>query len=81
MAFKDGRVYISALEDNAIKTVVPGSKSEVLVQSPQLAWPDSFAFGPDGSLYVTTSQIHRGPNPADPYKIFKLERRPKMQRL
>ena len=75
LVFMDGRVYISALEENAIKTVVPGSKAEILVQSPQLAWPDSFSFGPDGSLYVTTSQIHHGPNPANPYKIFKLSER------
>lgn len=75
LAFMDDRVYISALEENAIKTVVPGSKAETLVQDPQLAWPDSFSFGPDGSLYVTTSQIHHGPNPANPYKIFKLSER------
>ena len=72
----DGRVYLSALEENAIKAVVPGGTAEIVVQSPELAWPDSFAFGPDGSLYVTTSQINRGPKPPEPYKIFKLERRP-----
>lgn len=68
----DGRVYISALEEDAIKAVVPGRQAEIVVQDPQLAWPDSFAFGPDGSLYVTTSQIHRGPNPPEPYRIFRL---------
>lgn len=76
LEFDEGRVYISALEENAIKTFSPADgKTETLVRGPELAWPDSFAFGPDGSLYVTTSQIHRGPNPAEPYKIFKLERR------
>ena len=75
LAFMDGRVYISALEENAIKTVVPGSKAEILVQDTQLAWPDSFSFGPGDSLYVTTSQIHQGPNPENPYKIFKLTKR------
>lgn len=72
----DGRVYISALEENAIKAVTPGGRAEIVVQDPQLAWPDSFAFGPDGSLYVTTSQIHRGPNPPEPYRIYRLERQP-----
>ncbi len=72
----DGRIYLSALEEDAIKSYVPGGRAEIVVKSPELAWPDSFAFGPDGSLYVTTSQIHRGPKPPEPYKIYKLERKP-----
>lgn len=76
LEFEGGRVYISALEESAIKTFSPADgKTETLVRGAELAWPDSFAFGPDGSLYVTTSQIHRGPNPAEPYKVFKMERR------
>jgi sugar lactone lactonase YvrE len=75
LEFADGKIYLSALEENAIKTFSPADrKIKTLVQGPELAWPDSFAFGPDGALYVTTSQIHRGPNPPEPYKIFRLER-------
>lgn len=68
----DGYVYISALEDNAIKRYSPEGKLEIVVQDDRLAWPDSFAIGPDNSIYVTTSQIHRGANPPEPYRIFKL---------
>jgi sugar lactone lactonase YvrE len=70
----DNRIYISSLEENAIKAVTPGGKPVIVVQSPEMAWPDSFAISPDGSIYVTTSQIHRGPKPPEPYKIFKLEK-------
>lgn len=70
----DNRIYISSLEESAIKAVTPSGKPVIVVQSPELAWPDSFALGPDGSIYVTTSQIHRGTNPPGPYKIFKVEK-------
>jgi sugar lactone lactonase YvrE len=72
---RDGRIFLSQLEQNAFARFVPagnGNRIELLVQSPELAWPDTFAVGPDGALYVTTSQIHLQPNPPAPYKLFKL---------
>lgn len=30
----------------------------ILTDDRFLHWPDSFAFGPDGGLYVTASKIH-----------------------
>jgi sugar lactone lactonase YvrE len=71
----DGRVFLTSLEDDAIKTLVPGQSAQIIVQDRKLAWPDTLAWGPDGSLYVTTSQIHRGPHPPEPYRILKLEKR------
>lgn len=68
----DGRIYLSALEENAIKALTPGGAPVTVVQSPELDWPDSFALGPDGAIYVTTSRINRGANPGAPYGIFKL---------
>jgi sugar lactone lactonase YvrE len=70
---KDGRLYLTSLEENAIRVYQEGGKStSVFSRSDYLKWPDSFAVGPDGAIYVTTSQIHIK-NPTEPYRIFKLE--------
>jgi sugar lactone lactonase YvrE len=52
-----GRMYVSALQEDAIK-VRDGEELAVLLQDPALRWPDTFALGPDGALYVTASRIH-----------------------
>ncbi len=33
----------------------------MLVRDPRLRWPDTFAQGPDGTLYVTNSDITDSP--------------------
>jgi hypothetical protein len=72
---RDGLLYLTSLEESAIKSFRPGAAVETIVQSDDLAWPDSLAFGPDNSLYVTTSQIHLGNKRTAPYKIFKILRK------
>jgi sugar lactone lactonase YvrE len=67
----DGNIYAGALEDSAIRRFKPDGSVENVVQDNRLAWPDSFAQGSDGALFVTTSQIHLGSNPGRPYRIFK----------
>jgi sugar lactone lactonase YvrE len=64
-------IFISAIEDDAVKRWRPDGV-ETVVSDPRIAWPDSFARGPDGSLHVTTSQIHRGPNPPEPYRLLRI---------
>ncbi|MEM9064994.1 MAG: L-dopachrome tautomerase-related protein [Planctomycetota bacterium] len=54
-----GNVYFSALEQDAIVRRTPEGELETVVSDPRLAWPDSFAWGPNGELYVTTSRIHQ----------------------
>ncbi|MDX2116428.1 MAG: L-dopachrome tautomerase-related protein [Planctomycetota bacterium] len=78
-----GNIYLSALEHDAVIVRTPKTDRKnvrlvTLVRSPLIAWPDSFAFGPDGSVYFTTSQIHRtswfapdGSMPQAPYRVFR----------
>ncbi len=51
-----GRMYISALQEDAIK-VREDQEVTTLIQDERLRWPDTFSQGPDGSIYVTTSHI------------------------
>jgi sugar lactone lactonase YvrE len=60
IARKDGRMYVTSPQDNAVKVrdlSQTGSNLTTLVQDPQLRWPDTFSEGPDGTIYVTTSHI------------------------
>lgn len=68
----DGKIYISAFEDYAIKRFDPEKKKlQMVVDDPRISWPDSFSWGPGGFIYFTTSRIHEGENPQGSYKIYK----------
>jgi sugar lactone lactonase YvrE len=66
----DGSLYLTSLEDHAIKRLMPDGTTEVVVRDNRLQWPDSLAGGPDGSLYVTTSRINLG---SGPYGVFRFK--------
>ena len=53
---KRGRLYLSAIEANAVK-VRDGGRDTTLVQDDRLRWPDTFSEGPDGTVYITSSRI------------------------
>ncbi len=72
IAGPDGSIYLSSLEHNAVRVLRPDGATEVVAQDPLIAWPDSFSFGPDGALYVTTSRIHQGPVPPAPYGVLRI---------
>jgi sugar lactone lactonase YvrE len=74
---RHGRMYISAIEEDAIK-VRDGDRVGILVKDAQLRWPDTFSQHPDGSLYVTASRIQdmatfKPDSPAQlPTSLFRL---------
>ena len=70
----DGHLYISALEEDAIKRLTPTGEIEVVVRDPRISWPDSFAVARDGTVYFTTAQIHRGARPEGPFALYRIRR-------
>lgn len=56
----NGRMYITSPQDDSIKVrdlSAKGGATATLIKDTRLRWPDTFAEGPDGTLYVTTSRI------------------------
>ncbi|MGF6639334.1 L-dopachrome tautomerase-related protein [Paraburkholderia sp. MM6662-R1] len=53
---RTGRLLITAVEEHAVK-VWDGATLTTLLHEPGLRWPDTFAEGPDGTIYLTDSRI------------------------
>ena len=56
----DGKMYVTGPETDSVRVrdlAKPGSKPTNVVQDKRLVWPDTFAEGPDGTIYVSTSHI------------------------
>jgi sugar lactone lactonase YvrE len=66
----DGTLYLTSLEDHAVKRLMSDGTTQIVVQHHLLEWPDSFAMTGDGTLYITTSRIHLGQGP---YSIFRFK--------
>ena len=54
-----GTLYLSDLEHSAVIALGQDRVLRTLVKDERLRWPDGFAFGPDGWLYVTCSALHQ----------------------
>jgi len=69
---RNGNLYFSTVEANAVTRLTPGGQLQLVAQDALLKWPDSFAQGPDGALYVTSSQLHIPRSERrEPFRIFK----------
>jgi len=85
---KKGNVYHTAPEKDAVAVWGRKGKMEIVVDDMLLAWPDSLAWAPDGTLYITTSQIHtsgrfpRKGGRVSPYRVWQvdLKAKPKVVR-
>ncbi len=68
-----GNLYFTSIELNAVTRLTPEGQFQVVARDPQLKWPDSFSLGPDGGLYVTTSQLHIPRSQrTEPFQLFKI---------
>ena len=54
-----GNVYITSITEDAIGVTRPDGSYGVLYDRDDLSWPDGFAVGPDGFIYVTVNELHR----------------------
>jgi sugar lactone lactonase YvrE len=70
-----GNLYLASIEKNAISRLDAKGNLSVLAQDEALKWPDSIALAPEGLLFVTTSQIHLGPDPPEPCRIYCIKYR------
>ena len=69
----DNKVYISALEHNAVMRTTPSGQVEIVVSSPEINWVDSFSLGPDNELYFTDSFINMMPSYKGPYNLYRIK--------
>ena len=84
---KKGNVYHTALEKDAVAVWRPSGNMEIVFDYILLAWPDSMAWASDGSLYVTTSQIHATERFAkegariSPFRVWRIDLAAKLKRV
>tara|TARA_R110002095_G_scaffold52332_5_gene45637 strand:+ start:1288 stop:2385 length:1098 start_codon:yes stop_codon:yes gene_type:complete len=57
----EGRVISGDIETSAITRSGPNGIKTLAQDDKRLRWPDGFAFGPDGTLYVTANQLNTHP--------------------
>ncbi|MGC3937116.1 L-dopachrome tautomerase-related protein [Roseobacter sp. EG26] len=56
-----GNVYITSITDDAVGVTQADGSYKILYQQDNMSWPDGFAMGVDGYVYVTINELHRSP--------------------
>jgi sugar lactone lactonase YvrE len=55
-----GRVLLTDLANSGVQRLDPATgRYQLIAADPEISWPDGVCAAPDGSAYVTSSQIHR----------------------
>ncbi len=77
---KQGNLYLTSLEWNAIKVLRPDGRIEVIARAADFLWPDTITMSRDGDLLFSASQFHLMPafnggvdKRMPPYKVFRLK--------
>jgi sugar lactone lactonase YvrE len=75
-----GRIYVTAYEQNAVLRRNTDGTFETLLHDPSVLWPDTLALAEDGWLYVVANQLHRQPQYHDgrdervkPYLLLRVK--------
>ncbi len=66
------RLYLSDINGTAVKRLLPDGTIETVIVDPRLQWPDTFTEGPDGSIYISSSEINLSPQYNNGYRIGQL---------
>jgi sugar lactone lactonase YvrE len=69
----DGYLYLTGIEENAVKVFAALGDSRIVIKDPSLRWPDSLARGPGGYMYVTTSQMHLAADRKQPCSVYRFK--------
>ncbi|MFZ1946034.1 MAG: L-dopachrome tautomerase-related protein [bacterium] len=68
----DGYLYLTGIEESAIKVFASLGQSDVVIKDKLLVWPDSFA-RTAAYMYVTTSQLNLGEDRKGPCRLFRFK--------
>ena len=68
----DGNLYLTSIEENAIKRYTVSGTLETVIADSRIKWPDSFSITSDTTIYFTISQVHRISNPSGLFMLYKI---------